>query len=318
MKLFTSATIKLAGWYLCILMIVSLLFSSIIFQVARSEVDSQINKIIIQHNKLLHTPIAATEHTSTSTSNLLVSLGYINLIVLLAGGACSYLLARVTLHPIELAHKAQSRFVSNASHQLRTPLAIMKAEAELALQTPATSKKELQETLRSNLEEVNKLTELTTMLLELSRTEKILSLEAKSFDIVALLHDIAQDRHAHRRTIINAPEHHSTVTLHQAATRELCAILLDNSLKHSPPKSPVIIDLSFSKQTVTIRFTNSGAISTRILPHVFEQFFRGGQHTKGYGLGLPLAEQLTAALGGTITVSSVKQQTIVTIVLPIS
>ena len=46
MKIFTSATIKLAGWYLMILMIVSLLFSSIIFQVARSEVDAQIHKII--------------------------------------------------------------------------------------------------------------------------------------------------------------------------------------------------------------------------------------------------------------------------------
>ncbi|QWQ32659.1 hypothetical protein KOY48_02360 [Candidatus Minimicrobia naudis] len=48
MKIFTSATIKLAGWYLMILMIVSLLFSSIIFQVARSEVDAQIHKIIVQ------------------------------------------------------------------------------------------------------------------------------------------------------------------------------------------------------------------------------------------------------------------------------
>jgi hypothetical protein len=48
MKIFTSATIKLASWYLMILMVVSLLFSSIIFQVARSEVDAQIHKIIVQ------------------------------------------------------------------------------------------------------------------------------------------------------------------------------------------------------------------------------------------------------------------------------
>ena len=131
MKIFTSATIKLAGWYLLILMVVSLLFSSIIFQVARSEVDAQIHKIIIQRGNDFPS-IDLSERMDISTRNLLISLGYINLIVLLAGGACSYLLARITLRPIEAAHKAQSRFVSNASHQLCTPLAIMKAETELA------------------------------------------------------------------------------------------------------------------------------------------------------------------------------------------
>ena len=141
MKLFTSATVKLAGWYLLILVIVSLLFSSIIFQVARSEVDTQLHKLVVQQDDQPEPQQYIADHISTSTNNLLVSLGYINLVVLLAGGACSYLLARITLRPIELAHNAQSRFVSNASHQLRTPLAIMKAETELALQHKATTKK---------------------------------------------------------------------------------------------------------------------------------------------------------------------------------
>ena len=94
MKIFTSATIKLAGWYLLILMVVSLLFSSIIFQVARSEVDTQIHKIIIQRGNDFPS-VDLSERMDISTRNLLISLGYINLIVLLAGGACSYLLARI-------------------------------------------------------------------------------------------------------------------------------------------------------------------------------------------------------------------------------
>ena len=111
MKLFTSATVKLAGWYLLILVIVSLLFSSIIFQVARSEVDTQLHKLVVQQDDQPEPQQYIADHISTSTNNLLVSLGYINLVVLLAGGACSYLLARITLRPIELAHNAQSRFV---------------------------------------------------------------------------------------------------------------------------------------------------------------------------------------------------------------
>jgi hypothetical protein len=72
-----------------------------------------------------------------------------------------------------------------------------------------------------------------------------------------------------------------------------------------------------SKQNITVHFTNDGAISQQNLPHVFEQFFRGNQRTKGYGLGLPLAEQLTRALGGQISVSTAKTSTIFTISLPI-
>ena len=111
MKIFTSATIKLAGWYLMILMIVSLLFSSIIFQVARSEVDAQIHKIIVQR-KGDFPAINLSERIDNSTRNLLISLGYINLIVLLAGGWCSYLLAKITYgknlhHSIKTKHHCQ-------------------------------------------------------------------------------------------------------------------------------------------------------------------------------------------------------------------
>ena len=306
MKIFTSATIKLAGWYLMILMIVSLLFSSIIFQVARSEVDAQIHKIIVQR-KGDFPAINLSERIDNSTRNLLISLGYINLIVLLAGGWCSYLLAKITLRPIETAHKAQSRFVANASHQLRTPLAIMKAETEFALKNRKAEKAELTETLESNLEEINKLTELTAMLLELSRTEN---------NLTELISELVRERKAEARVKMNCPEH-INIPLHHTATRELCAILLDNSLKHSPKNSVVKICIIPSKQNITVNFINDGTISQQTLPHVFERFFRGNQSTKGYGLGLPLAEQLTKALGGQISVSTSKNSTTFTISLPI-
>ena len=192
----------------------------------------------------------------------------------------------------------------------------MKAETELALKNPKTPRAELTETLESNLEEINKLTELTAMLLELSRTENRLALEDKSFDLAELISNLIRERKAETRTEMNCPEH-TNISLHQAATRELCAILLDNALKHSPKNSPVKIQVLTSKQNITVHFTNDGVISQQNLPHVFEQFFRGNQQTKGYGLGLPLAEQLAKALGGQISVSTAKTLTIFTISLPI-
>ena len=116
----------------------------------------------------------------------------------------------------------------------------MKAETEFALKNRKAEKAELTETLESNLEEINKLTELTAMLLELSRTENKLALEDKSFNLTELIAELIRERKAEARVKMNCPEH-INIPLHHTATRELCAILLDNSLKHSPKNSVVKI-----------------------------------------------------------------------------
>lgn len=319
MKTGTSATAKLATWYLLILLTVSLLFSVIIFQIAHSEIQTRLLRLTNDSNStqtnLIISPELADEQLATATSNLIISLGYLNLVVLLGGGAGAYFLARRTLQPIESAHEAQSRFVANASHQLRTPLAIMRAETELALRDKSTPKSELRHTLESNLEEINHLTELSTMLLDLSRAEKYLNTKDGIVDVVKLLSDLIRHRRAEQRVEMVAPES-LNATLHMVAMRELCAVLLDNALKHSPEHSKVHITLKSNKQQFTLAITNSGTISSHDLPHIFERFYRGQQRSDSYGLGLSLAEQLTKALGGTITVKSGDAKTIFTVSLP--
>ena len=317
MKLFTSATLRLAGWYLLILMTVSILFSTIILQVARTEIGARLHGFAAQQQLLTDTTIqpASTQQLDVATNNLLVSLGYLNVTVLLAGGAGAYLLARWTLLPIKRAHDAQSRFVSNASHQLRTPLAIMRAETELALSDPRTPKADLRHTLQSNLEEINHLTDVSTMLLELSRTESDLQMQNEEFDVVKLVKTMVHDRHVDDRVTVKAPES-LQVLLHHAATRELFAILIDNALKHSPEQSLISIQLKHSKGQLTCIVTNAGRIKTSDLPHVFERFYQAKQQAGNYGLGLSLAKQLTRTLGGSISVKSTKKTTSFTISLP--
>lgn len=319
MKLFTDATIKLASWYLIILMTVSLLFSLIIFQVARSEIATRLETIAQQRQQLgiddSLINISYREQLDTATSSLVVSLGYLNLVVLLAGGAGTYFLARQTLKPIEAAHDAQSRFVANASHQFRTPLAIMKAETELALADRSTKKQDLRHTLTSNLEEINHLTDLSSMLLDLSRSERAFGQTTDQVDLVKIIDQTIESLGIASRVSVNAPASLTTYT-YETAAREVCFILLDNAVKHGHPTDGIKVELSESKSSVTLQITNHGkVIPAKQLSHAFERFY-SSQNQNGYGLGLPLAKQLVKALGGTISLaSSAKTGTVATVVL---
>lgn len=317
MKLFKSATLKLAGWYLLILMVVSLLFSVIIFQVARQEIETRIIHFSEGQASLIAIPEKlATKQVNSATASLLISLGYINLIVLLAGGVGAYMLARLTLQPIEAAHEAQSRFIANASHQLRTPLAIIKAETELALSDPKTKRKNLTDTLRSNLEEVNHLTKLSSMLLDLSRSEQSLKNKSGTSNLAAIVREAIINRKISSRTDLEAPDD-LIINADAVAVKEICGILIDNAIKHSPKGSKINIKLVENKQSACLEVKNLGqGINKRIMGHIFERFYQSGQ-SGGYGLGLSLAKQLTEALGGQISVSSqAGKSTTFSVILP--
>ena len=310
MRLFTNATIKLAGWYLIILMVVSLLFSVIIFQVARSEIASRLYILTDERQSselgVYLSPDAARDQLRTATASLMANLGYINLVVLLAGGTGAYFLARQTLKPIEAAHEAQSRFVSNASHQFRTPLAIMKAETELVLRTPSAKKSDLRAALESNLEEIDHLSTLSSMLLELSQNEKAFGQTADQVELVSLVAAAIAAQDTEKRVTLTAPDT-LIIYSYEAALREIIHILLDNALKHSPDGSIIAVNLSRSKQSTLLSVSNTGsAQDRRHLIHAFERFYRTHE-TAGYGLGLPLARQLVEALSGTISITSDKE-----------
>lgn len=331
--MFQSATIKLTAWYLLILMSISLLFSIIIYQITYSEVSSRLESLQlgIQEQSdldLFLTPLEIrslrADQAHEAQINLFVGLLYANVLILLAGGVGSYMLARRTLTPIEEALEAQSRFTSDASHELRTPLAVMKAELEVALRDNKLSASDMRELLESNLEEVDKLTELSHLLLQLSRLDYT-ALKMERVNLTDTITALSQrlDKNG-KRFKLTMPKNAINIEGNQPGVEELLRILLDNAIKYSPPSSTITIDVKRKTAKAIISITNIGkGITPEALPFIFDRFYRADTSRtdsakNGYGLGLAIAKKIVEIHNGDLSASSVIDgDTTLTVALPL-
>jgi len=298
----------------------------VIYAIASSEIGNRIETlgtkrpgIIINKTQL---EILRQIQIHEAETNLVGSLVVTNICIWIAGGIGSYYLARRTLRPIEEAHDAQSRFTGDASHELRTPLASMRTELEVALRDPNLTAAEMKELLQSNLEEVDKLTKLSEMLLQLSRLEhEKITREKIALDTAARSVMERLDKTGSRIRLIEKKT--PVVFANRASIEELLTILLDNALKYSPDNSTVTLTLVRRKTMAGFEVSNKGkGIPAKDLPHIFDRFYRvdtsrtGGKN-KGYGLGLSLAKKIVELHSGELSVSSVEgKKTTFQVLLP--
>ena len=315
-NLFTSASLKLTGWYLLILMVVSVLFSGLLFGVATGELrhglraparpqDGGVGLFMDSYDARQLRESRFQEARGNLAGNLIL----FNLGTLILGGGASYLLARRTLRPIREAMDAQARFVSDASHELRTPLAVMQSEIEVSLRAQA-SKKEYHEILESNLEEVNRLRQLTDRLLLLSG-DSALELQALPLD------EVVADALAHVVTIAQSKSiaiDNKVAPINARVNRESLAdaitILLENAIKYSPKETTVVVTSEAQGRYVLLHITDHGqGIAREDINKIFDRFYRADQSrsklvVEGHGLGLSIARRIVELHDGVITAES--------------
>lgn len=318
--MFQSAIFKLTAWYLLIVMLISVGFSASIYNLSAREIDQRLRRqakvysgFILPEMHMEEIEQAREDIFSESEDVLLAKLLYLNLLVLITGGLGSYFLAKYTLQPIKEAHEAQSRFTSDASHELRTPLTVLKTEIEVALRSSNNTKKDLQETLESNLEEVDKLKYLTDSLLKLSANKgsvasnlEVVSVQKVVSSAVKLSNKVAKNKHI---TLVQNIAEEKVLGL-EGELREVLLILLDNAVKYSPKKSAVKIGCQENNEQVIISVKDQGCgINEADQERIFKRFYRvEGARSKdgqgGFGLGLAIAKQLVELMNGKITVDS--------------
>ncbi len=321
--MFESATLKLTSWYLLIIMVISLIFSILVYQSSYNELNTRFQQLgsYMPSNRFRALREAQIEQAG---NNLLTALLYINCLVLGTGGVASYLMARRTLRPIQEAHEAESRFVSDASHELRTPLAAMKTEIEVALRDKNITAAHMRELLESNLEEVNKLTRLSQTLLDLSKLN-FAKLTHERLPLNTIVKDVVK-RYSKTTDRIKLKQWGRAlmVSAHQSSIEDLFNILIDNALKYSPPGSKVTIKLSKRYGKACFEIINSGqGISSTDLPHIFDRFYRAdnartNKDKSSFGLGLSLAKTIVELHRGELSATSAPHAaTTFTVLLPL-
>lgn len=331
MKWVHKASVTLAARYLAVIMAISLFFSLTVYQLSLQEIDRGLRRpgsaldslqdgVLgrefnqdLTDNLRQQLQIGREQQYNLARDRVMQRLVATNLVILVGAGFLSYYLARRTLRPIEEAHEAQSRFTADASHELRTPVAAMQAEIEVALMDAKLSLPQAKAQLRSNLEELSKLTALTDGLLRLARMENgDLPVEPVNLESVlqaAVSRVLPQAEQ--KQMLMNVPDGLTVTVMGDAdSLTELFVILMDNAVKYSPVKSEVVVKVETERRMVMIRVVDRGpGIRATELPHIFERFYRADaarskQTTPGYGLGLAIARTIAEAHQGKMTVAS--------------
>ena len=217
------------------------------------------------------------------------------------------------LSRLETAFETQNNFVSNASHELNTPLTAIIGEADLSLVRQRTPE-QYQETLKVIMSEAEKLKAITSGLLELAQSSFHGHLVYDEVNIDELVHNsIHVATNVYPRCTVTLdqslrPSTHRELTVHGNAELFELAIsnVLLNACKYSGDK-PVTFAVGVSKSQVIFIITDQGiGIPASEIKHIFDPFFRASnvKNTRGYGIGLPLARNIVHLYKGTIEIHS--------------
>jgi two-component system OmpR family sensor kinase len=213
------------------------------------------------------------------------------------------------LERLERASATERRFASDAAHELRTPLSVLRTGLEVALareRTPAENRAALGAAHREALS----LCRIADELLMLSRLNGEVMVDRHRLNLRALLSEIAATvgplaQARELKLSVDAPVD-VFVNGNEGHLRRLIVNLLDNALKFTPAGGSIEVALKSDANRAILRVADTGeGIHPAELPHIFDRFFRGaGSPGEGSGLGLSLCREIARAHGGEIAAAN--------------
>ncbi|MGB3366479.1 MAG: ATP-binding protein [Acidaminobacteraceae bacterium] len=234
------------------------------------------------------------------------------------------------LNEIELGYDSQRRFVSDASHELRTPIAVIKGYGNMLKRWGKDDAEVLDESIDAIIDETENMHSLVESLLFIARNDKnTLDMNMADFDISDLMREIVKETnmidtdHIINSEILFEGTYYGSLDKLKQALR----VFIDNSIKYTPDGGMIDIKLRESDNEVFISIADNGiGISEEDLPKIFERFYRadksrtkldGSTKTGGTGLGLAIAKIIIEQHGGKLHAESkLNEGTKLTVILP--
>lgn len=211
---------------------------------------------------------------------------------------------------LEVNYEKQGQFISNASHELKTPLTVIESYASLLKRRGKDQPELFDESIQAIHSEAIRMKDLTQQLLLLARNEQHWLLESVEINLNEVVEEAVQSfEKAYNREVELKQETEVIINNDLQRFKQLFYILMDNARKYSEEK--IIIKISKSKDQAVVAVIDHGiGIPARDLEKVFDRFYRvdkaRSRKTGGFGLGLSLAQEIADAMGATITLESVE------------
>ncbi len=223
---------------------------------------------------------------------LLISLVVTGIAVESVIALISIYLAEQSIKPVRESYNAQKDFVANASHEIKTPLAVIQANLEAA---DIKNNKWIDNAIKK----ASDLAELNSQLIELARSDAVPEEKnLKETNINKLVLDTISAFDAKANEQGKAISHSSHVAddykhkINRQAFEQIISIYLDNAIKYS--KSKIIVDVKKDKVSV---ISNGKPIAKSKLPHLFDRFYQADKTSEGIGLGLAIAKSVAEKNG---------------------
>ena len=228
---------------------------------------------------------------------------------------------------VNQAYGAQMRFVSDASHELRTPIAVIQGYAALLDRWGKEDPEALQESIDAIRGEAASMERLVEQLLFLARGDNDSQpVKQERVDLTALAGEVLREEemiHPQRVFLPRWEEEPVAVYADPGLVKQVLRILIDNALKYSPPEGKIYLRVTQSPSYARLTVQDEGmGIPPQDIPHIFERFYRTDRSrdrkTGGTGLGLAIARWIVERHGGWFeVVSRVDVGTRLTAVLPL-
>lgn len=223
-------------------------------------------------------------------------------------------LTKKALIPIENAWNEQAKFIQDASHELRTPIAIVSSKLESILKKPESTINDEAESIAAAMKETRRLKKMVNDLLALTKGDGVVKVNKEEFDLVDMISEITEDyfdiaEFQEKEFEFNADLDNIDIYTDKNMLKQLLLIFIDNAFKYTESGDKISIDIEENNEKVTINIIDTGiGIKEEDIPHLFDRFFRSNnvrnRDIDGSGIGLSIASVLSGHIGADISVKS--------------